>query len=477
MNRSDRHTLIACLTMLLLGTIAFAVDVPAAVILVPGDQPTIQQAIDQAAPGDLILVSPGTYGENVDFKGKAVTLRSDGDGLEVTHDPRPKETIIDAMKTGSGVIFVNKEGPGSVLEGFTVTNGSGTPMGNITYGGGIHLLDGASPTIRGNIVTENLANGGGGISCKDHCSPVLEYNEVSFNESVGSGGGIRCYERCDALIRGNRVFGNKAGSKGAGMFIAYSSPRIEDNRVTDNEAPTGTGIFCGWSYSMVYVDRNFIARNKATFGVSGGLACDATIMTARNNLIVENEAVNAGGGLLRLGEARLSPQHGGEQQGPELGGRDVVTLIRTRDPELRDPRQRGETGRERAHPPGRSDYRALPGGRGDFRARAILTGIRVSPMRRRGTITCSTVRPVEMPAPWVWPDAPADDREGDPRDGAPDLGEDEVHPHLYVMGVARPGESVEVNVTGPPKTAPILLFVSTVILETPKYTPLGVPGT
>ena len=46
------------------------------VINVPGDQPTIQEAINASVDGDTVLVADGTYYENINFKGKAITLAS-----------------------------------------------------------------------------------------------------------------------------------------------------------------------------------------------------------------------------------------------------------------------------------------------------------------------------------------------------------------------------------------------------------------
>ena len=45
-------------------------------IQVPSQYPTIQAAIDASQDGDVIIVQPGTYAENINFNGKAITLSS-----------------------------------------------------------------------------------------------------------------------------------------------------------------------------------------------------------------------------------------------------------------------------------------------------------------------------------------------------------------------------------------------------------------
>src|SRR5215471_15336020 len=70
-------------------------------IRVPSDRPTIQSAINDATDGDMVLVAPGTYVENVNFGGKAIT---------VTSESGPEVTIIDGSNADSVVSFTSGEG-------------------------------------------------------------------------------------------------------------------------------------------------------------------------------------------------------------------------------------------------------------------------------------------------------------------------------------------------------------------------------
>ncbi len=114
-------------------------------IHVPTDHHTIQSAIDASHSGDTVLVAPGTYAENLDFHGKAITLQ----GAE-----GPALTILDGGRLGPTVSFVTGESRSSILTGFTIRNGAPAPSAG-SHGAGA-LLSYSSPTLSGNIFTGNL---------------------------------------------------------------------------------------------------------------------------------------------------------------------------------------------------------------------------------------------------------------------------------------------------------------------------------
>lgn len=90
----------------------------AAIITVPGAQPTIQAAVNAANPGDTILVSAGTYEENVNIAGgfDGLTIKAKG---KVILDCRPS----GATGTGPGFAVASQN---VTIQGFTIRHAKGT---------------------------------------------------------------------------------------------------------------------------------------------------------------------------------------------------------------------------------------------------------------------------------------------------------------------------------------------------------------
>lgn len=249
-----RNTLIAAL--ILQGHV-----LNAATLKVPMQYSTIQSAINAAVPGDTVLVEPNTtYYENIDFIGKDITVRT----------PNPVNdrhtTIIDGGLNGSVVKFINQETNNAKIEGFTVTNGTGT-IRNWSYymgfppvvaGGGIicdspHAFTsnpsvvGSSPTISNMIIANNTAEYGGGVSVWLHSFPIIENTIITDNNSTVAGGGLACYENFSTIgtvvLRNVEISRNITGGLGGGGVIANYSSRVSmmNCTVVDNVSLSGYG--------------------------------------------------------------------------------------------------------------------------------------------------------------------------------------------------------------------------------------------
>ncbi len=282
----------------------------AATIHVPADQATIQAAINAASDGDTVLVAPGTYYENINFMGKAITVTSSGG---------PDVTRLDGGATATVVIFNSGEGRGSVLNGFTITNGNSyynyQTLGLIDYDGGGIYISSASPTVTNNVITQNIACGSGGGIAAENSSALIQANTLSNNSqggcSGGDGGGIYVAGGAVQII-GNTITNNYWSSgDGGGMALnGAGDALIENNTITGNTATgispasQGGGIYM-INGSSALIIQNVITGNSAgqggndAGGQGGGISFlvpyGSVGPTLVNNTIADNQGAGGSG--------------------------------------------------------------------------------------------------------------------------------------------------------------------------------------
>jgi parallel beta-helix repeat protein len=320
----------------------------------------IQDAIDAATPGALIIIEPGTYWESP-IVYKPVTLQ--GSGAESTilnamsiptertaaWNAKVEELFAaDMIPTGSevfdaatlpGILVypmpeVFTEGSSAMVDGLQMT-GSSAGSG-LFIAGNAHYFE-----ARNNKIKSNQGTFGGGIIIGQQEVGVTSNNNVKIydnyvlkNGGVTGGGGITVYDSSNGYeITGNLIMGNFSSFSGAGIcHSGISDGLIARNRVVFNEVfyggqigGDGGGIYIGSETNIedpaeardgtgsVIVNANLIQGNLAGSGHGGGICADAVngldvieniaypemwnTLEIYNNMIVNNVAAHSAGGI------------------------------------------------------------------------------------------------------------------------------------------------------------------------------------
>lgn len=262
---------------MLLATISLVCNIYAAsaqtTIHVPADVGTIQAGIDAAKNGDTVFVSPGTYNENLDFKGKAITVTT---GAKSFADAAT--VIVNGTTDGPVVNFATNEPAGAVLNGFTLQGGHSNVQ---TIAGGIFISN-ASPTVTNNIIQNNL---GCGIFVVNQGSPLVQGNDIR-GTSYSNDNGHQCGS------------GNGAGTEGTGIALSNAGTvqlignTIEENTqiLNDGAAVTyGAGVYINGGLE-VQLQNNIIRNNvgdesqgMATFNPPAKLILIQNLFYGNNN--------------------------------------------------------------------------------------------------------------------------------------------------------------------------------------------------
>ena len=216
----------------------------------------IQEAIDEAENGDVIIVPDGIYAGGIDFLGKSIYVVSENGS---------DNCIIDGGGTTFGVKFDNYEGINTILAGFTITN----CRASNSNGGGIYFGMYVTPTIMDCVIRRNIAEGiypsqtalGGGIFCDRYSSPTLLRCKITNNIALGD---------------------SNHYAYGGGVSGCYASPILKNCLIAENLATTvGGGHACGGGLSFLYGD---------------------SFPVLESCMIVDNDADTSGGGIaLRYG--------------------------------------------------------------------------------------------------------------------------------------------------------------------------------
>jgi hypothetical protein len=281
------------LATVLLLTLVCTASVGAKEWTVPDDFATVQEALNHARTGDTVLVREGRYKENL--------VWPDVDGIRLVAMDGPERTILDGGGKDRVITLIGSQGPQTLVEGFTITNGAVSG-----YGAGIMISD-SSPTIRGNVFVDNHAIpadgtwttqmnniGGGGIFCRYSQARIVGNRFIRNSGLVG--GGVYNFSSA-SLIEGN-LFRECTSYNGGGAIFSLHTPgaRITSNRFEDNSSLYGGAIWC-FVESAPSILNNIFLRNRAS--AAGGAISASALSTPVivNNWFERNEAGDGGGAI------------------------------------------------------------------------------------------------------------------------------------------------------------------------------------
>lgn len=257
----------------------------ATIINVPSNYQTIQGAINHASQGDTVLVAPGIYYENLNFRSKGIILASHfilNHNLSIIDS-----TIINGSQpvnadTASCIIIAyssisTTNDTSAAVIGFTITAGAGTKW-NDEHGPG------------------NIYREGGGILIQ-YNAPRIMYNKIINNHVVGGsglisagGGGIRCGDSNPKII--HNFIRNNSGRYGGAIVLNYCGATIKNNIIANNYGGEDYGAGGIWINSnsqnrLISIENNDIIYNtSAKWG--GGILFWGCIATCKNNILWGN---------------------------------------------------------------------------------------------------------------------------------------------------------------------------------------------
>ena len=241
------------------------------VIAVPKDQPTIQQGVDAARPGDVVLVSPGVYKEQVNVTTSDITIR----GLD------RNRTIVDGgltrpmgflVQDADNVVIENITARYTTLNNFYWTGTDGFRGSYLTsYNSGDYGI--YSFASRNGVFEDSYASGSRDSGfyigqCKP-CHQVIRRIKAT-NSGLGYSG---TNAGGDLVLTDSEWFGNFGGGITPNTLDSEENPPqvdivITNNYVHDNNntsAPYKDPAFAavhGMGISNMGGDKNVIENNR-----------------------------------------------------------------------------------------------------------------------------------------------------------------------------------------------------------------------
>jgi predicted outer membrane repeat protein len=308
---------------------------------------SLQEAIDAAAPGDMLVVKGTCFGSSI--VDKNLTLKG-------VSNPAFGDATLDGTGSGASSVLAVAAPVANLdvaIDNLTITHGSGD--GICSCGFSFHAIELTRTTVSENdgsgitgflgsvTLVDSVVSGNAGFGIAGRISSTLLRSSVEDNEGVGiaasragtssltdstvkgngeggissfrtslsivgsdvsdnDGPGVAFFE-ASVSLNGSTVRGNTTSGSGGGISSIDGTARIVNSSVTGNTAALdGGGLHVGVSGASFTIVDSTVAGNTAG-GNGGGIHVAGSLTLTDSN--VSGNAAASGGGIFNAGTATL----------------------------------------------------------------------------------------------------------------------------------------------------------------------------